>query len=338
MEKIKFSVCTSIPQYKLLIQLLCFIILFLATFPSSSSSSLSFDFYAVSCPVVELTVKNTVRSASDVDPTIPGKLLRLLFHDCFVNGCDASVLLQGNATERSDPANQSLGGFSVIDSAKRVLEIFCPGIVSCADILALAARDAVEFTGGPNIQIPTGRKDGRISMAANVRPNIIDTSFTLDEMVKIFSAKGLSIDDLVTLSGAHTIGRSHCGSFNDRFKVDSNGNLTLIDLSLDRQYATQLMKMCPNNNNDRVTVNNDPSSPLQFDNAYFKILLAHKGLFQSDSALLNDERTKNRVVEFANSQDSFFERWSSSFLKLSSVGVKTGGEGEIRQSCSMSNT
>ncbi|KAL7159572.1 hypothetical protein ABFS83_01G036600 [Erythranthe nasuta] len=336
MEKIKFSVYTSIPQYKLLMQLLCFIIFFLATFPSSTS--LSFDFYAVSCPVVELTVKNTVRSASDVDPTIPGKLLRLLFHDCFVNGCDASVLLQGNATERSDPANQSLGGFSVIDSAKRVLEIFCPGIVSCADVLALAARDAVEFTGGPNIQIPTGRKDGRISMAANVRPNIIDTSFTLDEMIKIFSAKGLSIDDLVTLSGAHTIGRSHCGSFNDRFKVDSNGNLTLIDLSLDRQYATQLMKMCPNNNNnDRVTVNNDPASPLQFDNSYFKILLAHKGLFQSDSALLNDERTKNRVVEFANSQDSFFERWSSSFLKLSSVGVKTDGEGEIRQSCSMSN-
>lgn len=62
-----------------------------------------------------------------------------------IQGCDASVLLQGNGTERSDPANTSLGGFSVINSAKRVLEIFCPQTVSCADILALAARDAVEF-------------------------------------------------------------------------------------------------------------------------------------------------------------------------------------------------
>lgn len=56
-------------------------------------------------------------------------------------------------------------------------------------------------TGGPSVQIPTGRRDGRISAAANVRPNIIDTSFTLDEMAKLFTAKGLSMDDLVTLSG-----------------------------------------------------------------------------------------------------------------------------------------
>ncbi|KAK6158753.1 hypothetical protein DH2020_006067 [Rehmannia glutinosa] len=283
-----------------------------------------------------MMVKNTVRSASDLDPTVPGKLLRLFFHDCFVEGCDASVLLQGNGTERSDPANKSLGGFSVIDSAKRVLEIFCPETVSCADILALAARDAVEFAGGPNIQIPTGRKDGRNSTAVNVRPNIIDTSFTLDEMAKIFSAKGLSMDDLVILSGAHTIGRSHCSSFNDRFKLDSNGNLTLMDSSLDRQYAAQLTKMCPvGASDDSITVNNDPGTPLQFDNQYYKVLLEHKGLFQSDSALLNDARTRNRVLEFANNQDSFFERWGVSFLKLSSIGVKTGDEGEIRQSCSI---
>ncbi|PIN12457.1 Peroxidase [Handroanthus impetiginosus] len=337
MAKTEFSVYKTFSQCKLF-KLLLFVIIFIAFLPPFSSS-LSFNFYAISCPAAEMMVKNTVRSASDLDPTIPGKLLRLLFHDCFVEGCDASVLLQGNGTEKSDPANKSLGGFTVIDSAKRLLEIFCPETVSCADILALAARDAVEFAGGPSIQIPTGRRDGRISLAANVRPNIIDTSFTLDEMAKVFSAKGLSMDDLITLSGAHTIGAAHCSAFSDRFKLDANGNLTFIDSSLDRQYASQLIKKCPNGaTDDSITVRNDPSTPFLFDNQYYKILLEHKGLFQSDSALLNDERTKNRVLEFANNQDSFFESWRVSFLKLSSIGVKTDDQGEIRKSCSSINT
>lgn len=53
------------------------------------------------------------------------------------------MLVQGNGAESSDPANKSLDGFYVVESAKRLLEILCPGTVSCADILVLAARDAV---------------------------------------------------------------------------------------------------------------------------------------------------------------------------------------------------
>lgn len=56
-------------------------------------------------------------------------------------------------------------------------------------------------TGGPSVQIPTGRRDGRFSSISNVRSNIIDTSFTMDQMIKIFASKGLSLNDLVTLSG-----------------------------------------------------------------------------------------------------------------------------------------
>ena len=51
---------------------------------SPSSADLAFGFYSASCPSAEFIVRSTVRSASSTDSTIPGKLLRLLFHDCFV--------------------------------------------------------------------------------------------------------------------------------------------------------------------------------------------------------------------------------------------------------------
>ncbi|KAF7830379.1 peroxidase 46 [Senna tora] len=311
--------------------------LFSLSVVASVTASLSFNFYAASCPSAEFIVRNTVRSFSSTDPSIPGKLLRLVFHDCFVEGCDASVMLQGNNTEQSDPGNRSLGGFSVIDSAKRLAEIFCPQTVSCADIIALAARDAVEIAGGPVIQIPTGRRDGMVSAASNVRPNIVDTSFTIDEMLKLFNSKGLSLDDLVILSGAHTIGSAHCSSFRDRFQEDSNGKLRVIDKELDSSYANELMKHCGTSASPSVTVNNDPETSMVFDNQYYRNLMTHKGLFQSDSVLLNDNQTRTLVENLANDQELFFERWGQSFLKLTIVGVKADEEGEIRRSCEATN-
>ena len=100
-------------------------------------------FYSTTCPQVEAIVRATVKSHFRLDPTVAPGLLRMHFHDCFVRGCDASVLLVGLRTERAAPPNLSLNGFEVINDAKSRLERACPGIVSCADILAIAARDSV---------------------------------------------------------------------------------------------------------------------------------------------------------------------------------------------------
>lgn len=100
-------------------------------------------FYQATCPGVEGIVQSVVTSAIRSNPTYAPGILRLFFHDCFVNGCDASVLLDGSASEQKASTNTNLRGFEVISAAKARVETDCPGVVSCADILALAARDSV---------------------------------------------------------------------------------------------------------------------------------------------------------------------------------------------------
>ncbi|XP_042479744.1 uncharacterized protein LOC122060699 [Macadamia integrifolia] len=59
-------------------------------------------------------------------------------------GCDASILLDGNTTEKNASPDLTVRGYSVIDNPKSALESQCgKGIVSCADIIIMAAREAV---------------------------------------------------------------------------------------------------------------------------------------------------------------------------------------------------
>ncbi|KAL6533036.1 hypothetical protein OROMI_027148 [Orobanche minor] len=114
---------------------------------SSSSAQLSDKFFAKSCPKLLDIVKSVVQSAIEKESRIGASLLRLHFHDCFVNGCDGSNLLDDTPSlkgEKTAVSNKnSARGFEVVDAIKSAVEKKCPGVVSCADILAIAARDSV---------------------------------------------------------------------------------------------------------------------------------------------------------------------------------------------------
>ncbi|KAJ7002419.1 class III peroxidase [Populus alba x Populus x berolinensis] len=90
-------------------------------------------------------------------------LLRLKFHDCFIEGCDASVLLDaaiGIDSEKDSPPNQNLKGFDIIDKIKSEIEKVCPGVVSCAGIVALAAREGtLSFRDVATHQLPSPSAD-----------------------------------------------------------------------------------------------------------------------------------------------------------------------------------
>ncbi|KVH93468.1 hypothetical protein Ccrd_004482, partial [Cynara cardunculus var. scolymus] len=118
-------------------------------------------FYSTTCPRVESIVRSAVQSGVRSNPRAGPGLLRMFFHDCFVNGCDASILIDGPSAEKTAVPNVPIRGFEVIDAAKTQLEATCPGVVSCADILALAA------SGGTSWGVPTGRRDGLVSQASD---------------------------------------------------------------------------------------------------------------------------------------------------------------------------
>ncbi|KAJ8755620.1 hypothetical protein K2173_022215 [Erythroxylum novogranatense] len=296
-------------------------------------------FYLTTCPRVETIVKATVQSHFRSDPTVAPGLLRMHFHDCFVNGCDASILIDGSNTEKTAPPNLLLRGYDVINDAKSQLEAACPGVVSCADILALAARDSVVLTLGLSWPVPTGRRDGRVSLASDT-VNLPGFTDSVDVQKQKFSALGLNTQDLVTLVGGHTIGTSACQFFRYRlynFTTTGNG----LDSSIDPAFASQLQTLCPQNGDGSRRVALDTGSANRFDSNFFSNLRGGRGILESDQKLWTDPSTRNFVQRFLGIRGlaglTFNVEFGRSMVKMSNIGVKTGTNGEIRRVCSAIN-
>ena len=137
------------------------------------------------------------------------------------------------------------------------------------------------------------------------------------------------------VSGAHTIGFSHCSQFSKRiynFKRKKG-----IDHTLNSEYAKELQRACPNNADPTTVVQMDPVTPTRFDNQYYKNLQQGKGLFASDQALFTHKRTRDLVNLFASNNTAFETSFVSAIQKLGRIGIKTGNHGEIRRDCSMVN-
>ncbi|KAJ4722275.1 Peroxidase [Melia azedarach] len=296
------------------------------------------NFYEETCPDAEYIVQSIIWKNVARNSTLPAKFLRMHFHDCFVRGCDGSVLIDstaGNSAEKAAIPNLSLGGFDVIDDIKTQLEKKCPGVVSCADIVALAARDSVSFQDKkPLWEVLTGRRDGRISRASEALSNIPSPFFNFSALKQSFANKGLTVQDLVVLSGGHTIGVGHCNFFSNRlYNFTGKGD---ADPSLNPSYAAFLRTKCRSLADNTTIVEMDPGSSLSFDADYFKILKQNKGLFQSDAALLTNKGSSNIVDELVD-PDKFFTEFAQSMQRMGAVGVLTGNSGEIRKKCNVVN-
>ncbi|KAF8661746.1 hypothetical protein HU200_056698 [Digitaria exilis] len=312
--------------------------------PVAARAQLRVGFYDTTCPNAEALVRQAVAAAFAKDAGIAAGLIRLHFHDCFVRGCDGSVLLSvnpgGGQTERdAAPNNPSLRGFDVIDAAKAAVESSCPGTVSCADIVAFAARDSIGLTGSVSYQVPAGRRDGRVSNASDTIDLPPPTS-TAKNLTDLFAAKNLSVEDMVVLSGAHTVGRSFCNSFVKRvWNQSATPPAAIVDAGLSASYAALLRALCPSNTTQTtpITTAMDPGTPNVLDNNYYKLLPRGMGLFFSDNQLRVDTQMAALVAAFAANETLWKEKFAAAMVKMGRIQVQTGTCGEVRLNCSVVN-
>uniref|UniRef100_A0A5B7AVX6 Peroxidase n=2 Tax=Davidia involucrata TaxID=16924 RepID=A0A5B7AVX6_DAVIN len=312
------------------------------TLLSPTESKLTLDYYNKTCPQFYDIIQQIITAKQISAPSTAAATVRLFFHDCMVEGCDASVLISSNSFntgERDADINLSLPGdaFDLVTRAKTALELQCPGIVSCADILAVAARDLVTMVGGPYYNVQLGRKDGLVSRASEVEGNVARPNMSMTHIITLFDSKGFTVQELVALAGAHTIGFSHCSQFSNR--IFNFSKTSDYDPTYNPKFAEGLRKLCANYKNDTsMSAFNDPITPNKFDNMYFLNLQRGLGLLASDQAMVSDPRTKVYVDLYAGNQSAFFQAFAHAMEKVSVYKIKTEGNGEVRRRCDAFNS
>ncbi|KAL7239758.1 hypothetical protein ACSBR2_005603 [Camellia fascicularis] len=299
----------------------------------TSSAQLCTDFYEETCPNVHKIVRSVVASAVSKEKRVGASLLRLHFHDCFVQGCDGSTLLDDTSSFTEEKTarlnNESVREYNVIDDIESKVEAACPNVVSCADIVAIAARNSTVILGGPTWGVKLGRRDSRTAniSLANGLPS---PSSSLQKLISNFNNVGLSTKDLVALSGSHTIGQARSRVFKHRIYSDAN---IVSSFAMTRQVR------CPNTTSpaDNNLAPLDLQSPTFFDKNYYKNLIMQKGLLHSDQELYNGGSTDSLVKQYIRDPQSFYSDFGVAMVKMGDISPLTGSNGEIRKNCRMVN-
>lgn len=298
----------------------------------ASQAQLSPAFYDSSCPNALSAIRTAIRSAIASDRRMAASLIRLHFHDCFVQGCDASILLDETSSIQSEKTAlgnlNSARGYNVIDKAKTEVEKICPGVVSCADIIAVAARDASAYVGGPSYAVKLGRRDSTTASRTLANAELPAFFESLESLISRFQKKGLTARDMVALSGSHTLGQAQCFTFRERIYNHSN---------IDAGFASTRRRRCPRVGSDATLAPLDLVTPNSFDNNYFKNLMQNKGLLQSDQVLFNGGSTDSIVSEYSRNPARFKSDFGSAMIKMGDIGLLTGSAGQIRRICSAVN-
>ncbi|TVU21092.1 hypothetical protein EJB05_30706, partial [Eragrostis curvula] len=278
--------------------------------PQSIGTGLKVGFYNKSCASVETLVQQAVVAAFKNNCGIAAGLIRLHFDDCAL--------------------------FYRLSTA---VEAQCPSTFSCADILAFAARDSVALTGNLTYKVPAGAAR-RPGVQGDRRALTLPSPFSnATELV----GKGLTPEDMVVLSGAHTVGQSHCSSFLHRIW---NGTTAIVDPTISAAYASLLRSICPSNSNQTFPNTTTAMDLISHDTGEARQPLLrrarqqpgplHVGLGAAHQR--HAQRLKASVDAFVKSEKKWKSKFAKSMVKMGNIQVLTGTQGEIRLNCRVINS
>ncbi|KAH9621369.1 hypothetical protein KSS87_002019 [Heliosperma pusillum] len=246
-------------------------------------------------------------------------------------GCDASILIEGNSTEKTARPNRSVRGYKFVDAVKLAVEAKCPGIVSCADIIAVATKVLLKLGGGPDYPVQTGRRDGLVSKAEDAR-ELPGPFLSVEDTIAAFAAKNFTVAEMVVLLGCHTVGVAHCVFFKDRLYPGTS----LFDPFMDLNLRNHLISTCPENtlvNSNFTLLDQDPQRLNTVDNSYFNQIINRRGVLPIDQELARDPTTQVFVQQFSLNATLFSIELANAMVKLQALDVLTGNQGEVRKVC-----
>jgi peroxidase len=145
----------------------------------------------------------------------------------------------------------------------------------------------------------------------------------------MFEKHGLDARDMTALSGAHTVGMASCQNYKDRAYGVAD-----IDLS----YAETVRQTCQGPSGDSGKAPFDPQTPMKFDNAYYRELIARRGLLTSDKTLYGGGGLQDNLVEMYGADGESFSRdFAKAMVKMGNITPPKGMPVEVRLMCSMAN-
>ncbi|KAK6943774.1 hem peroxidase, partial [Dillenia turbinata] len=258
---------------------------------------LQLNCYADGCPRAEETVKDEVSK----------------LHEKHGNTSIswASLLLDATEDMESEKASGRSFGmrFQYINTIKQALESECPNTVSCADMVALSARDGIDHM----LKWKPGRRDSKQSYRAAVEELIPNHKDSISSLLSRFQSVGIDMEGVVTL-----LGRTHCLNLVNRLNP-------IVDPPSTPLRRVPKKGRCP-------TPQSDPNK-VKFaknDKVTRMNLLNHKGLLLIDQQLTSHPTTSTLWKKRASDNDYFREQFCRAILLLSDNNPLTNDEGEIR--------